>query len=248
MGAATAPPGRAVQCRRWVTAGQRRSVRRRPRPQDASAARCTWGGRRSSSGRAIRTPSSPSWARRPGSTRIASRDAVRGPCSGAARPPARRDRDPARRRVPAQPCSSAGHPETEIRCRRRRRRVSPTSTASSSSSGRASSRPSGSFATALLSGRALGITRVHGQEQEVTLGGRTVTCTRSTTRRPPCTRRRCSTCSSATSPGCRQLLAGGESSVCSTRHRLLHAAPGVDGDPSPARRARGRQPVQLGLF
>jgi DNA polymerase len=33
----------------------------------------------------------------------------------------------------------------------------------------------GSFATALLSGRALGITRVHGQEQELTLGGRAVT-------------------------------------------------------------------------
>ena len=32
----------------------------------------------------------------------------------------------------------------------------------------------GSFATALLSGRALGITRVHGHEQEVTLGGRSV--------------------------------------------------------------------------
>jgi uracil-DNA glycosylase family 4 len=35
--------------------------------------------------------------------------------------------------------------------------------------------PLGSFATAFLSGRALGITRVHGQEQPVTLGGRTVT-------------------------------------------------------------------------
>ncbi len=33
----------------------------------------------------------------------------------------------------------------------------------------------GSFATTLLSGRALGITRVHGQEQEVALGGRRVT-------------------------------------------------------------------------
>ena len=33
----------------------------------------------------------------------------------------------------------------------------------------------GSFATALLSGRALGITRAHGQEQELTLGGRAVT-------------------------------------------------------------------------
>ena len=33
----------------------------------------------------------------------------------------------------------------------------------------------GTFATTLLSGRALGITRVHGQEQQVTLGGRRVT-------------------------------------------------------------------------
>jgi DNA polymerase len=33
----------------------------------------------------------------------------------------------------------------------------------------------GSFATSLLSGRALGITRVHGQAQEVTLAGRRVT-------------------------------------------------------------------------
>jgi uracil-DNA glycosylase len=32
----------------------------------------------------------------------------------------------------------------------------------------------GNFATRLLSGRPLGITRVHGQEQETTLGGRTV--------------------------------------------------------------------------
>jgi len=33
----------------------------------------------------------------------------------------------------------------------------------------------GNFATKLLSGKQLGITRVHGQEQEVTLGGRHVT-------------------------------------------------------------------------
>ena len=32
----------------------------------------------------------------------------------------------------------------------------------------------GNFATKLLSGKQLGITRVHGQEQQVTLGGRTV--------------------------------------------------------------------------
>lgn len=35
--------------------------------------------------------------------------------------------------------------------------------------------PLGSYATALLSGRALGITRVHGQPQPVVFGGRTVT-------------------------------------------------------------------------
>ena len=33
----------------------------------------------------------------------------------------------------------------------------------------------GNFATKLLSGRPLGITRVHGQEQQTTLGGRSVT-------------------------------------------------------------------------
>ena len=32
----------------------------------------------------------------------------------------------------------------------------------------------GNFATKLLSGKPTGITRVHGQEQEVSLGGRTV--------------------------------------------------------------------------
>jgi len=105
----------------------------------------------------------------------------------------------------------------------------------------------GGFATALLSGRALGITRVHGQEQEVALGGRTVilyplyhpaaalytptmldVLERDIARLPA-------------------LLAGGEgASLDSTQ--APHAAPGVDGDPDPARRERGRQPVQLGLF
>jgi DNA polymerase len=105
----------------------------------------------------------------------------------------------------------------------------------------------GGFATALLSGRALGITRVHGQEQEVALGGRTVilyplyhpaaalytptmldVLERDIARLPA-------------------LLAGGErASVDSTQ--VPHAAPGVDGDSDPARRERGRQPVQLGLF
>ena len=39
---------------------------------------------------------------------------------------------------------------------------------------RRSSRRSGNFATKLLSGKQTGITRVHGQAQQVTLGGRTV--------------------------------------------------------------------------
>ena len=99
----------------------------------------------------------------------------------------------------------------------------------------------GSFATALLSGRALGITRVHGQEQAVTLGGRRVTLyplyhpaaalytptmlevlERDVARLP-------------------ELLAGGEA----------HAGPPVaELAPQVVSRADGRerQPVQLGLF
>ena len=57
----------------------------------------------------------------------------------------------------------------------------------------------GNFATKLLSGKQLGITRVHGQEQEVTLGGRACCSIRSTTRQPRSTRRRCSRCSKRTS-------------------------------------------------
>ena len=50
----------------------------------------------------------------------------------------------------------------------------------------------GNFATKLLSGKPTGITRVHGQEQQVELGGRARCCsTRSTTRPPRSTRPRC---------------------------------------------------------
>ena len=49
----------------------------------------------------------------------------------------------------------------------------------------------GNFATKLLSGRPLGITRVHGQEQPVTLGASKSCSIRCTTRRPLSTRRRC---------------------------------------------------------
>ena len=51
----------------------------------------------------------------------------------------------------------------------------PSSTASSSSSSPAWSRAWGASRRPLLSGRARGITHVHGEEQEVTLGGRSVT-------------------------------------------------------------------------
>jgi uracil-DNA glycosylase len=98
----------------------------------------------------------------------------------------------------------------------------------------------GSFATALLSGRALGITRVHGQEQEVTLGGRRVTLyplyhpaaalytptmlevlERDVARLP-------------------ELLAGGEAHARSPVAELAPRLVPADG--------RERQPVQLGLF
>ena len=61
----------------------------------------------------------------------------------------------------------------------------------------------GNFATKLLSGRPLGITRVHGQEQAADDRGPQRRCsTRSTTRPRRSTRRRCSRCSRPTSPAC----------------------------------------------
>ena len=105
----------------------------------------------------------------------------------------------------------------------------------------------GSFATALLSGRALGITRVHGQEQDVTLGGRRVTLyplyhpaaalytptmldvlERDVARLP-------------------QLLAVGEAGCVDSTHSRV---PVVELAPPALPRAEGRerQPVQLGLF
>jgi DNA polymerase len=106
--------------------------------------------------------------------------------------------------------------------------------------------PLGSFATALLSGRAIGITRVHGQEQPVTLGGRTVTLyplfhpaaalytptmldvlERDIARLP-------------------ELLAGrGEPCVESTQS--LGSPPSQDEGAAPAE-PRARKPLQLGLF
>ena len=97
-----------------------------------------------------------------------------GRAARAARAAARRGRDRARRRlprdraqVPARRATATRCPEETAACEpylyRQLELVRPRVVASL-----------GSFATALLSGRALGITRVHGQEQQVTLGGRSV--------------------------------------------------------------------------
>ena len=104
----------------------------------------------------------------------------------------------------------------------------------------------GNFATKLLSGRSLGITRVHGQEQQVTLGGRSVllyplyhpaaalytptmleVLERDVARLP-------------------QLLAGEAECVDATQARV----PVADLAPPafPRGEGRERQPVQLGLF
>ena len=99
---------------------------------------------------------------------------VRRPGRQAARQAARRDRA---RRAPtstSRTSSSAGRPGTATRSRTRSRPASRTSSARSSSCGRSVVATLGNFATKLLSGKPLGITRVHGQEQEVTLGGRRV--------------------------------------------------------------------------
>jgi DNA polymerase len=102
----------------------------------------------------------------------------------------------------------------------------------------------GSFATTLLSGRALPITRVHGQEQQVTLGGRRVILV--PLYHPA---------AALYTPTMLDVL---EQDVARLG-AILHGknAAGVDStqDPSdpPVRDAvgvgaRGRQPVQLGLF
>ena len=111
----------------------------------------------------------------PGLPRGPGGNAVRGACSGAAGAAPRRDRPRARRRLSRDRAQvqAAGEPRPAARRRsaacepylyRQLELVRPRVVASL-----------GSFATALLSGRALGITRVHGQAQKVTLAGRRVT-------------------------------------------------------------------------
>ena len=105
----------------------------------------------------------------------------------------------------------------------------------------------GSFATALLSGRALGITRVHGQEQEVTLGGRRVTLyplyhPAAALYTPAMLK-----VLEADFARLPELLAAAEG-ASDESPRSAPAAPEVGDDIRAARVEGGRQPVQLGLF
>ena len=227
------------------SAAQRRCARRRA----ARGARCgctrahAGGLRRGRPGRGPR-------ARRRGAglPRGPGRDAVRGTGAGAPRAAARRDRPRARRRLPRDRAQVPAAREPRPAARRDRPPASPTSFVSWSSSQPRVVATLGSFATALLSGRALGITRVHGQEQEVTLGGR---------RRDPLPAlppgggalhaRRCSTCSSTTSRRLPELLAGGGGARVDSTQSPAGCA-GVDGGTARARAEGRRQPVQLGLF
>lgn len=99
----------------------------------------------------------------------------------------------------------------------------------------------GSFATALLSGRALGITRVHGQEQQVTLGGRSVTLF--PLYHPAAALYTPSMLAVLEQDVARlpALLAGAEEARRESLQRP-ESTPAADETPRP------RQPVQLGLF
>ena len=218
--------------RRWRRAS-------RPRRRGASAARSRRGARTSSSARANPTPSSCSSARRRASTRTA----------GVA---VRRTRRRAARAAPRRVGLSLddAYLATVLKCRPPGNRDPlPAETAACeplplpaarAHPADASSRRSAASPPQLLSGRALGITRVHGQEQQVTLGGRTVTSIRSTTRPRRSTRRRCSRCSSGTSRGSPTLL--GASATAPSRVVESRARSRVDAA------SRARRPVQLGLF
>ena len=71
-------------------------------------------------------------------------------------------------------CSSAGRRRIETRSTARSTPASLICSARSSSCGPRVVATLGNFATKLLSGRSFGITRVHGQEHEVTLGSTSV--------------------------------------------------------------------------
>jgi DNA polymerase len=102
----------------------------------------------------------------------------------------------------------------------------------------------GSFATTMLSGRALGITRVHGQEQVVSLGGRDVTLL--PLYHPAAALYTPSTLEILERDVARlpRLLAGGDNACGESPQSRLPAR--ERAQPAPERRSR--QPVQLGLF
>src|SRR6266508_483643 len=129
-----------------------------PRPRPAYAADSPKAARRSSSASATPMPTSCSSARLPAFTRTsrdsrssASRDMVFVANVLKCRPPGNRDPMPDE----IEACERHLFRQVEL--------IQPKLVATL-----------GNFATKLLSGKQLGITRVHGQEQEVTLGGRRV--------------------------------------------------------------------------
>lgn len=95
----------------------------------------------------------------------------------------------------------------------------------------------GSFATTLLSGRALGITRVHGQAQEVTLGGRCVTLL--PLYHPA---------AALYTPTMLDVLERDVGRLGELLGRPPHASPRPEPERFPVERPLVREPAQLGLF
>jgi len=94
----------------------------------------------------------------------------------------------------------------------------------------------GNFATKLLSGKQTGITRVHGQEQEVTLGGRRVLLY--PLYHPA---------AALYTPAMLKVLEEDFARLPGLMSRLL-VAPDVQGSPEPLAAAAAEPAVQLGLF
>jgi DNA polymerase len=95
----------------------------------------------------------------------------------------------------------------------------------------------GSFATTLLSGRALGITRVHGQEQDVTLGGRRVTLV--PLYHPA---------AALYTPTMLEVLEHDIGRLGEILGRPPRVARRLEREPLPVERPVAREPAQLGLF
>ena len=109
----------------------------------------------------------------------------------------------------------------------------------------------GSFATTLLSGRALGITRVHGKTQRITLGARTVTLL--PLYHPAAALYTPTMLDVLEHDVCRlpALLASASGARGEPRHDPVRAGEHLDLEPARGAEpvpATGRQPVQLGLF